>query len=269
MEPLVKEILTDDEVMEMYKMTQVGSSEWSNDNWLSISKGWFETWDGEKHTGYIVCHYYKEVTPETSNRMLKMYHETYDYFFMEVSKTFIKKTVNGYYNKNNFHRLIPLTLPRVKRLNGAFDMTDLCDYIISKCQRDNFGYDHELIEVNNGFYARKEKSVIPLSINDIGYVYDPLTEEDKREFRRQEEERERELLSHFSSSKELPPAEDDMWYSILADCDSAGFGDYTLERKVIDILRRNGHSVRIVGERDSFGWVTRGIEVDGVIMAIV
>ena len=51
--------------------------------------------------------------------------------------------------------------------------------------------------------------------------------------------------------------------------DSRGFGDYSLENKVIKLLRTRGHQADIVGERDSFGWVTRGIEVDGVIMAII
>jgi hypothetical protein len=78
---------------------------------------------------------------------------------------------------------------------------------------------------------------------------------------------EADLIAKFSEG-ELPPADDSVWYEIMADIDSYGNGDYRLEDMVIAILKDRGFSVCIDGERDSFGWVTRGIRVDGELMCL-
>ena len=81
-------------------------------------------------------------------------------------------------------------------------------------------------------------------------------------------ERYNEIIEYFTNMETLPPAEDDIWYKVLGDVDSSFVGHTDLEREVFNILKSKGYSVRIVGERDSFGWVTRGISVNGTIMCI-
>lgn len=74
-----------------------------------------------------------------------------------------------------------------------------------------------------------------------------------------------ELIQMFSSGP-LPPAEDDIWYEVL----SSGFGDrkFDLECRILKILRDRRYNAYIAGEKDSFGWVTRGIFIDDECMCI-
>ena len=82
-------------------------------------------------------------------------------------------------------------------------------------------------------------------------------------------ERYNEIITIFNNMESLPPADDDIWYEVLGDVDSRHIGLTNLEKDVFDILKEKGHNARIVGERDSFGWVTRGISVDGNIKCCV
>jgi hypothetical protein len=116
------------------------------------------------------------------------------------------------------------------------------------------------------WYRNNTTKVCPLVYGDIyGYWSTPLTEEEKSLRAATLKAKEKALLNIFSDG-DLPKAESEPWYSIL----SAGYGskDYNFECKVVNILRNRGFNVQIVGEKDSFSWVTRGISVDGNIMAI-
>ena len=90
--------------------------------------------------------------------------------------------------------------------------------------------------------------------------------EEQKQKDRKQRELEESIIARFNTG-ELPHAEDDVWYSVL----SMGYGTngYEFECKIIKILKNRGYNVRIDGERDSFGWVTRGIFVNNEMMCLI
>jgi hypothetical protein len=196
---------------------------------------------------------------------------------MEVT---LKEVDNPFKNSHlwepTFHKLIPISENYScvsKFIEGS--TTDLCNYIVANVCRDKWNYtevpmsEQELKEARKRdwyWYRNHTTKVCPLTYNDI-YCYwsTPLTEEEQKQRDKAKKDTESSLIARFSTG-ELPVAEDDVWYSVL----SMGYGTngYDFECKIIKILRNRGFNVQIVGEKDSFGWVTRGISVDGNIMAI-
>ena len=273
---LVNEVLTTKQVRELVKMTDYRNPNW-NMNHISIFKGWYESWDGTRFEGYIVLHVHRETTVETVNDFMPTYVEHNDYYFMEVEKELVTTSLNGRTYTVQYHALVPITSQYVpvKDMSENGNAKDLCDYIVSKACRDKWDYikapmaDTEVAEskkkMDYHYWSKDYSKLVPLTLSDIGYWYEPLTDVERKEMLEKEKAKENALIALFSTG-ELPSAEDDAWYSIL----SSGYGTsgYDLETKIIKILRNRGYSVRIDGEKDSFGWVTRGIWVDGEMMAI-
>lgn len=268
---LVNETLTKDEVMSLLNETL--GRKGKLDDYLSILKGTFTSWCGEKHMGYIVCHNTKIPTTETVDDFMPTYERHEGYYFMEVT---LEETPNpmgtSHLWEPTFHKLMPITEQNERK--PVFD-GNLGQYIVDMVCRDKWDYTYVPMtkeEVEAGkkkdwwWYTHHTTKVVPLTYNDIyGYWSTPLTAEEKAQAEKKKKESESALISRFSNG-ELPPAEDDAWYSVL----SMGYGSkgYDLECKVIKILRNRGFSVHIDGERDSFGWVTRGICVNGKVMCL-
>lgn len=260
---LVNETLTKDEVMSLLNETL--GYRGKIDNYLSILKGTFTAWSGETHDGYIVCHTHKDTI------------EHNDYYFMEVTLEEVDNPMGTCHLwEPTFHMLMPITENyKRKPVFHEGDTKTLCNYIIANACRDKWEYTKTPMtkqEIEAGkkrdwwWYTHYTTKTVPLTYNDIyGYWSTPLTKEEQKAKVKAEKESEANLIAMFSTG-ELPVAEDDAWYSVL----SMGYGTtgYDLETKVINILKNRGYSVRIDGERDSFGWVTRGIFVNGQMMAI-
>lgn len=258
--PLVKELLTMDDIKQMIKISDVHYKEFDIHNYLCIVKGWLKTWDDECHNGYIIHHLHKEKC---------------DTYFMEVEVYNPRLNINRgvcEYNSVIYHKLLPLSkVPTDDKsyynLIPVRNIGELANRIIAINGKDNYGY----------YPANRDKPVDlvnnseNLTINNIDYWEDIIPDDTLERLRKEENQKrrdiEKEIIDRFSKG-ELPPPEDDLWYSVLADVDSAGFGDKTLETKVLKILNDRGINAYIDGERDSFGWVTRGIFIDGKIMCI-
>lgn len=272
---LVNETLSKDEVMSLLNETLDRNGK--IDDYLSILKGEYTAWDGEVHDGYIVCHTYKTATPETANDYMPTYVKHNDYYFMEVTLTEVDNPMKtSHLWQPTFHMLMPITENyKRKPVFHEGNTKELCQYIIDCAYRDKWEYTEVPMskkEIEEGkkrdwwWYCNHTTKVMPLTYNDIyGYWSTPLTEEEQKAKNKAKQKNEAELIARFSTG-ELPPAEDDAWYSVL----SMGYGtsSYDLERKIIKLLNNRGYSVRIDGEKDSFGWVTRGIWVNGEMMAI-
>lgn len=274
---LVNETLTKDEVMSLLNETL----ERNNHNiydYLSILKGTFTTWSGEVHSGYIVCHNTHTATPETANDYMPTYVKHEDYYFMEVTLEEVDNPMGtSHLWEPTFHMLMPITAnlskPILPEVGGTKELTR---YIVDSCCRDKWEYTEVPMtkeEIEKGkkkdwwWYTHFTTKMCSLTYNDIySYWSTPLTEEEQKAKAKAEQENEAKLIAMFSTGK-LPNAEDDAWYSVL----SMGYGTtgYDLETKVINILKKRGFNVRIDGERDSFGWVTRGIFINGEMMCLI
>lgn len=274
---LVEETLTKDEVFLMLKET-LGNGGNIN-NYLTILKGTFTTWDGEIHSGYIVSHVYKKATPETEHDFMPTMIKHTDHYFMEVT---LEEVVNpfktSYLWEPTFHKLLPISKNH-KVVNRFYEGTtgELVNYIVDNACSDEWDIilvpmtkdeveSHKKYHWFNPYDKSSHTKVVPLSVHDIcDYWSTPLTDEERENLHREQLSVEASFISRFSSG-ELPSAEDDLWYSIL----SGGYNTpgYELESKIIRVLRERGYNAYIDGERDSFGWVTRGIFIDGKIMCI-
>lgn len=274
---LVNETLSKDEVMSLLNETLDRNGK--IDDYLSILKGEYTAWDGEVHMGYVVCHNTRTATPETANDFWPMYEHHINYYFMEVT---LEEVVNPMKTchlwEPTFHKLMPITpnhMPVKHMWNREGNSKDLCNYIVSHACRDNWEYTlvpmtKEEIEAGKKrdwwWYTHHTTKPVALTYSAIYCHWEtPLTEEEEVQRQATIKAKENVLIKMFSEG-ELPPAEDTAWYGIL----SMGYGTegYDLECKVIKILKNRGYSVCIDGERDSFGWITRGIFVDGKMMAI-
>lgn len=262
---LVNEVLSKEEVLSLFDMniTRKGSI----NDYVSIDKGTYTTWDGDTHEGYIVCHYTR------NNSVQKEEH-----YFMEVTLEEVIDTMvhSCHLWKPTFHMLMPITenyRPKAV-LPQEGDMKDFCNYIVDKVHRDEWEYtlvpmtQEEIKDVKKkyGWCSKKAKKIVPLTYNDIMCNWEtPLTEEEQAQRHATIKAKEKVLIDLFTNG-ELPEPESEPWYGIL----SMGYGTegYDLECKIINILKKRGYNAYIDGERDSFGWVTRGIFIDGELMAI-
>lgn len=271
---LVDEVLTKDEVMNILNMT-IGRNGTVND-YVTAYKGTFTAWDGEEFSGYIVAQYKRTATSETVNDYMPEYVETEDYYFMEVT---LEEVDNPHGNchlwEPTFHRLMPISnYSRQRKYPDSGDVKDLCNTIIANACRDMWKYTEvpmtkEEIEAGKKkdwwWYTHHTTKIVALTYNDIYCHWStPLTMEEQKQREEEKRERERALLNLFSST--LPAADDSAWYSVLSmGCGTEG---YDFECKVLKMLNDNGIHAYIDGERDSFGWVTRGIFINGKAMCM-
>lgn len=272
---LVNETLAKDEVMSLLNETLGRNGK--IDDYLSILKGTVTTWDGTTHDGYIVCHTHKDATHETVNDFMPTYVEHEDYYFMEVTLEEVNNPMGtSHLWEPTFHMLLPITENyKRKPVFHEGNTKELCQYIIDCACRDTWAYTEVPMskkEIEEGkkkdwyWYHNHTTKVVPLNYNDIYCHWQtPLTTEEREQREATIKAREKALIRIFSEG-ELPEAESEPWYAIL----SMGYGTegYDFESKVIKILKNRGFNVYIDGERDSFGWVTRGIFIDNKIMCI-
>lgn len=272
---LVNEVLNKDEVMSLLNETL--SYNGDINDYLSILKGEYTTWDGATHAGYIVCHNTKTATPETASDFMPTYERHEDYYFMEVTLVEVSNPMGTCHLwEPTFHKLMPITENHKAKPRFYEGDTDaLCKYIVECVHRDTWEYTMVPMskqEIEEGkkkdwfWYSNHTTKCCPLSYSDIySFWSTPLTAEEQAQIEKRKKENETTLIARFTTG-ELPPTDDDAWYSIL----SMGYGTegYDLECKVIKILKNRGFSVQIDGERDSFGWVTRGIWVNGKVMCL-
>ena len=271
---VTNETLTKDEVMSL--LDQTLDRKGNINDYLTIFKGTYTAWDGEVHMGYIVCNNTKTATPETANDFMPTYVEHNDYYFMEVTLEEVANPMGRCHLWNpTFHKLMPITENhKAKAKFSEGNTAELCKYIIDCAYRDTWEYvqvpmTKEEIEAGKKkdywWYTHHTTKIVPLTYNDIYHLWStPLTEEEQKQALKKKQADEETLMARFSG--ELPVAEDDAWYNVL----SMGYGTlgYDLECKIIKLLKDKGYAVCIDGERDSFGWVTRGIFVNGQMMAI-
>ena len=254
METLVKETLERQQVKTLLDMANVRSKMWEINNHLSIYKGYFITWDGERHEGCIVCHYKGR--------------GEFNYYFMEVELKELGTSLHyGHKYEPTYHALIPIS--ERKRNNFHCGNTkELCDYIVNNAMNETWDY-YKIPMTKDEIKKAKETWSAAYILNDytkpdelkyteLDYWYKPLTESEKNVFLEKERQRKEEIFELFINGN-LPKAEDDIWYEVLCS---------PIEAEIIKILRSQGYSVCIDGERDSFGWVTRGIFVNGEMMCL-
>lgn len=257
---LVEELLTMDDVEAMINASDINHPKFDINNHLLLSKGWLTTWDGEYHVGYIVHH---------------MKANSMKAYFMEVEKQSYPIINGAYYMYHNiqYHKLVPITvIPRNKRLEKIRNRISIksVDALVNRIVNDNISDEWGVFPADTSKPAELTNA-INLDYSSIGIWTEPIPADEleriQAERKEEQERRERELIDRFSKG-DLPEPEDDLWYAILADVDSRGFGDTSLETKILKILQRRGINAYIGGERDSFGWVTRGILIDGKVMCI-
>ena len=259
--PLVTEILTTEQIRELLDMANIKSSKWELNNHLLIHKGYFISWDGERHEGCIVAHH------KGGNSI--------DHYFMEVELEEVYASEYGHTYVPTYHMLMPISEYKARpRFHGG-NTSQLCGYITDLATTDEWDYykvpmTPEEIKKAKETYSfehvmRDYTKLDPLTYSELNCWHKPLTEEEKEELRKAKQKKQAELVSIFANG-ELPKAEDDVWYAVL----SGGYGTtgYDFECKIVRILRNRGYSVKIDGERDSFGWVTRGIWIDGKMMCL-
>ena len=176
-----------------------------------------------------------------------------EYYFMETSETLVSKSLKyGERYDIKYHRLLPINT----RSDKTFELGDIRNEVVSLI------IDHAI----DNWGINKSKEGNPIVVTKLEFNTNrPLSDKDRAQMRH-ELEQERCGIRNIFEKDQLPPPEDDIWYKVLADVDSRGFGDRAFELEIMDILKENGHSVRIGGERDSFGWITRGLIVDGKYM---
>lgn len=189
----------------------------------------YTNWDGSIHKGAIVT-VYKD-------------GDTDDYF---MERTFRKiRSENGkVYAEQVWHRLIPVNFKK----NGF--------KLHKKCPRRNSGV-NELCDIIS------HKSLIDdITVDYIKLSHTEATEQvifDATPVNILEHER----YLDTTKSKFIQgsvPAGDNLWDELL-------FGDLTeIRGKVFRELNKQGHFIKLDGEKDSFGWITCGIVMDGKLM---
>lgn len=249
MEPLVQETLLKQEVYNLLKLSREPKRSTTKYEFVTIYEGWFKSWTGELHGGYIIAEFIED---------LYSHNSITEYYFMETSETLVSKSLKyGEKYEIEYHRLLPInTRSDIKHIIESGDIRNQISKLIVENAIDNWG-------------INKSKDGNPIVVSKLEFNTNrPLSDKDRAQMRH-ELEQERSGIRNIFKKNQLPPPEDDIWYKVLADVDSRGFGDRSFELEIMDILKENGHSVRIGGEKDSFGWVTRGLVVDGKYMCCI
>ena len=244
MEPLVQETLSKQEVYNLLKLSKEPIRTATKYELLTIYEGWFKSWTGDLHGGYIIAEFIED---------MYNHNNATEYYFMETSETLVSKSLKyGERYDIKYHRLLPINT----RSDKTFELGDIRNEVVSLI------IDHAI----DNWGINKSKEGNPIVVTKLEFNTNrPLSDKDRAQMRH-ELEQERCGIRNIFEKDQLPPPEDDIWYKVLADVDSRGFGDRAFELEIMDILKENGHSVRIGGERDSFGWITRGLIVDGKYM---
>lgn len=249
MEPLVQETLSKQEVYNLLKLSKEPKRSTTKYEFITIYEGWFKSWTGKLHGGYIIAEFIED---------LNNHNSITEYYFMETSEILLNKNLKyGERYEIKYHKLLPIsTISDVKHIIESGDIRNQISKLIVENAIDNWG-------------INKSKDGNPIVVSKLEFnIIRPLSDKDRSRMEHKLEQ-ERCGIRNIFKKDQLPPPEDDIWYKVLADVDSRGFGDRSFELEIMDILKENGHSVRIGGEKDSFGWVTRGLVVDGKYMCCI
>lgn len=191
----------------------------------------YESWDGERHYGCLV-----------TIMMPYGFGKNDENYFMERTWTLIGETAKTYVATPTYHMLIPVTLkrnnPKVHGEPGSMEY--LVSNIIHAAYQENIIFEDKITFLNSFSEANANRSFDKSSEEIANY-----------------ETKCRALLYEFVTDK--IPAGDSKWDDLL-------FGDRGFRAEVFTQLRKKGHNVHLDGEKDSFGWVTCGIVMDGNLM---
>ena len=189
------------------------------------------TWDGERHYGCLVT-----IT------MPDGFGKNDENYFMERTWTLVGESAKTYNAAPVYHRLIPVTLNRndVEVHGKSGSMEHLVSRIVHRVYQDNIIFEDKTTFLNSFSEANANRR------------FDKTPEEIECYQNKCDA-----LLNEFIKNK--IPAGDSRWDDLL-------FGDRGFQARVFSQLRKKGHSIRLDGEKDSFGWVTCGIVMDGNLM---
>ena len=235
-EPLVDETLTTDEVISLIKS---GKDDIYNGPVL-LNNITYITWDDVSHQGVLVSIKHPDC------------QESEDYF-MERRWVKVKDCGSYWLCKPVFYKLLPLVLHRTNdedfktmqyEFNGVGDrwrsLSELIvKSILKKCYFDNIRINGEvkgleIPDVKNLRGIAKSGQEYAIYRESVDKLIDSFTNEDI-------------------------PAGDKRWDDLL-------FGEKYILSRVFDQLRKKGHIIHLDGEKDSFGWVSCGIVMDGKLM---
>lgn len=246
-EAMVDKVLTKDDVINLYGEYAKNRKYYNQTIEYPTISGFvnnitYHNWDGIDHDGVLVV--VKESADTES-----------DYYFMERTWDFTGKQAIGSHMAAIpvWHALLPVNLKRSKEVSKirtkrhllrleteGFDTKEFAELIVDKCIVDDITFPDNN---ENGF-----------SENDIEATFYFESEEKKREYEKWKGDAVKRLMSGEV------PAGDELW-------DDLCIGQLSTECiKIFEALRRRGHHVCLDGERDSFGWVTCGIVMDGKLM---
>jgi len=186
----------------------------------------YTSWEGNIHYGVLVSTKHPDGT-------------TGDDYFMERTWTKVKDCGTYWLCSPTYHKLLPVMLHHKDNPEKFGTIPYLVADIIKKCYFDNVYIDE----------------VRGLSVNDvIGYRSFKKSDKECEEYQKKKE-----ALKESFISGDGVPAGDERWDNLL-------LGDKKDMLYVFDVLRLRGHNIGLDGEKDSFGWVTCGIVMDGELM---
>lgn len=248
-EPMVEEVLTEEDVCNLYEEYAKNGKYYNQAVEYPTVTGFinnvtYHNWDGIDHDGVIVV--VREEKDADS-----------EYYFMERTWKFNDKQPFNFYMTATpiWHALMPVNLGRSKEVsdtktrihtmrleNEGFTAKEFTELIIDKCIVDD-------LTLPDG------KEISPsFCHNDIGEIryFESIVQ--KKKYSEWKSDAIRRLMNNEV------PAGDDLW-------DELCIGQLSSERiNVFEVLRKRGHHIYLDGERDSFGWVTCGIVMDGKLM---
>lgn len=248
-EPMVEEVLTEEDVCNLYEEYAKNGKYYNQAVEYPTVTGFinnvtYHNWDGIDHDGVIVV--VREEKDADS-----------EYYFMERTWKFNdKQPFNSYMTATPiWHALMPVNLGRSKEVsdtktrihtmrleNEGFTAKEFTELIIDKCIVDD-------LTLPDG------KEISPsFCHNDIGEIryFESIVQ--RKKYSEWKSDAIRRLMNNEV------PAGDDIW-------DELCIGQLSSERiNVFEVLQKRGHHIYLDGERDSFGWVTCGIVMDGKLM---
>lgn len=248
-EPMVEKVLTEEEMYNLYEEYAKNKKYYNQEIEYPTVSGFvnnvvYHNWDGIDHDGVLVV--IKEKKDADS-----------EYYFMERTWNFGDAQPFSSYMMATpvWHALMPVDLSRSKEVsdtktrchmmrlkNNEFTTKELAELIIDKCIVDDITLPDGK-EVSSSFCC-----------NDISETRYFESVSQKKKYDEWKSDAVRRLMNNEV------PAGDDLW-------DELCIGQLSSERiNVFEVLRKRGHHIYLDGERDSFGWVTCGIVMDGKLM---
>ena len=245
--PMVDTVLTTEDVLNLYGEYAKNRKYYNQNVEYPTVTGFinnviYHNWDGVDHDGVIV------VVKDGE-------HAEPSYYFMERTWKVDDDWAPSAYVAATpiWHALMPVKPERSKEVSKlktkrhmirleteGFSTKELAELIIDKCIVDDM--------------TIPEPEFTSFCENDITETRYFESEERKRKYNEWKDDAVKKLMNGDV------PAGDELW-------DELCVGQLASERvKIFEALWKNGHHAYLDGERDSFGWVTCGIIMDGQLM---